>query len=59
MVAKRLPAWLGIRRRQSLNHQHNLVNKWRMKTAAQLLPDSFRLAPFDAGCRLKMAFGVK
>ena len=30
-----------------------------MKTAAQLLPDRFRLAPFDAGCRLQMAFGVK
>jgi hypothetical protein len=30
-----------------------------MKAAAQLLPDSFRLAPFNAGCRLKMALGVK
>ena len=56
---QRLAAWLRIRRRQSLNHQHNLVNKWRMKTAAQLLPNRFRLAPFNAGCRLQMTFGVK
>jgi hypothetical protein len=30
-----------------------------MKTTGQLLPDCFRFTTFDAGCRLKMAFGVK
>jgi hypothetical protein len=30
-----------------------------MKTTAQLLLDGLRLAPFDAGCRLQMVFGVE
>ena len=52
-------AFLRIRRRKSLDHQDHAVNEWRTKTIGQLLPDSFRLATFDTGCRLQMALGVK
>jgi hypothetical protein len=30
-----------------------------MKTTGQLLPDRFRIATFDPGCRFQMALGVK
>jgi hypothetical protein len=30
-----------------------------MKATFQLLPDTFRFAAFDTGCRLQVALGVK
>src|SRR5581483_1534809 len=56
---ERLLSLVGVGRRQALNDEHDAVNKGGMKTGAQLLPDGFRLAAFDAGGRLQMAFGVK
>ena len=56
---QRLLAFLGIRGREALNHQDDAIHEWRAKTAYQLLPDSFRFAALDTGCRLQMALGVK
>jgi hypothetical protein len=54
-----LLAFLRIRGWESLNHHDHAVNEWRTKTTGQLLPDTFRFATFDTGCRLQMALGVK
>ncbi len=48
-----------IGRRESLNDQDHAVNKRRTKTVNKLLPDNLCFAPFDTGCRLQMALGVK
>ena len=52
-------ALFRIRGWQSLDHHDHAVNKWRMKAADQLLPDSLRLAAFDACCRLQVALRMK
>src|ERR1700679_3202671 len=56
---QRLATFGGIRRWEPLGHQDNPVHERRVETSGQLVPHSFSLAPFDAGCGLQAALGVK
>jgi hypothetical protein len=54
-----LLALIGVGRWESLYDEDDAIYEGGMKTSGQLRRDDFRLAAFDAGRCLEIAFGVK